>query len=72
MDSVSMKKNLERLLSIPQFSEPLGIRVATTRRWLQERKITHVKVGRLVRIPESELERIIAEGLRPAVPRRKN
>jgi excisionase family DNA binding protein len=56
----------ERLLSIPQFSEALGLTVSGTRRWLLERRVAHVKVGRLVRIPESELVRIVADGFRPA------
>jgi excisionase family DNA binding protein len=54
------------LLSISQFSEALGVKAATTRRWLLLRKISFVKVGRLVRIPESELDRIMSEGFRPA------
>jgi excisionase family DNA binding protein len=65
-----MEKKRERLLSIPEFSAPLGVKLATTRRWLLERKISFVKVGRLVRIPESELDRIIADGTRAARPAR--
>ena len=61
-----MENQRERLLSIPQFSEALGLTIAGTRRWLLERRVAHVKVGRLVRIPESELDRIIAEGMCPA------
>ena len=65
-----MEINRKRLLSIPEFSAPLGVKDSTTRRWLLERKIAFVKVGRLVRIPETELDRIISEGLRPARPMR--
>ena len=63
----AMRKDL---LSIPQFAAALGVTVACIRRWLLERKIACVKVGRLVRIPAEELDRLIAEGLRPARPQR--
>ena len=65
-----MVKSGERLLSVPQFSERLGVTVACGRRWLLERKIAHVKVGRLVRIPESEVDRLLAQGFRAARPGR--
>jgi excisionase family DNA binding protein len=59
-----------RLHSIPQFAEALGVTVACVRRWVFERRITFTKIGRLVRIPVSETDRLIAEGMRPAKPRR--
>jgi excisionase family DNA binding protein len=64
-----MTTSRQRLLSIPEFCEPLGIKHACARRWILLRKIAFVKVGRLVRIPESELDRVISEGFRPAKPR---
>ncbi|MGD0009344.1 MAG: helix-turn-helix domain-containing protein [Terriglobia bacterium] len=60
----------DRLLSVPQFAVPLGVTQACVRRWLLERRITFTKIGRLVRIPASEVDRLIAEGLHPAKPRR--
>jgi excisionase family DNA binding protein len=59
-----------RLTSVNQFAEALGVTQACVRRWLLERRITFTKIGRLVRIPSSEVDRLIAEGLRPAKPRR--
>jgi len=56
----------KRLLSVPEFAAELGPTPACIRRWLLERRIASVKLGRLVRIPASELERIIEEGFRPA------
>lgn len=61
-----MVNKRERLLSIPQFSDALNLTVSGARRWVLERRVAHVKVGRLVRIPESELNRIVANGFRPA------
>jgi excisionase family DNA binding protein len=54
------------LLSIPQFAQRLGVTPACIRRWILERKITTVKLGRVVRVPASEIERLIDAGLRPA------
>jgi excisionase family DNA binding protein len=54
------------LLSVPQFADALGITPACVRRWVLERKITTVKLGRLIRIPSSEVERLVTSGLRPA------
>lgn len=60
------RNQIVKLFSVPEFADALGVTVACIRRWLLERKVAHVKVGRLVRIPASELERIIEEGFRPA------
>jgi excisionase family DNA binding protein len=62
-------KQREALLSVPEFARALGVTNAAVRRWLLERKLSSVKVGRLVRLPESELDRLISEGFRPANPR---
>lgn len=56
------------LLSVAEFSDTLHITVSCTRRWILERRIATVKLGRLVRIPHTELERLISGGLRPVQP----
>lgn len=56
---------VEKLLTVPDFSQSMNITQACTRRWILERKVATVKLGRLVRIPESEVERLIQAGLRP-------
>jgi excisionase family DNA binding protein len=58
------------LLSVPQFADALGVTPACIRRWILERKITTVKLGRLIRIPSPEVERLVNSGLRPARPER--
>lgn len=55
-----------KLLSIPQFAEELCITQACVRRWVLERKIASTRIGRLVRIPGSEIQRLIDSGYRPA------
>ena len=61
---------MEILLSVPQVAERLGVTVACIRRWIFERKIATVKLGRLIRVPASELDRLVDAGLRPARPAR--
>jgi excisionase family DNA binding protein len=55
-----------RLLTIPEFASALRIKPSCVRRWIHESKVTFVHVGRLVRIPESEVERIVRTGTRYA------
>jgi excisionase family DNA binding protein len=53
------------LLTIEDFAAVLRVKPSCIRRWILERRITSVKVGRLVRIPSGEVARIIRSGLRP-------
>uniref|UniRef100_A0AAU3HYR9 Excisionase family DNA-binding protein n=1 Tax=Streptomyces sp. NBC_01393 TaxID=2903851 RepID=A0AAU3HYR9_9ACTN len=50
----------ERYLSVEQVAEVLGTTVRFPRRLIEERRITYVKVGRHVRIPESAVREFIA------------
>ncbi|MEU0985908.1 excisionase family DNA-binding protein [Streptomyces sp. NPDC005953] len=50
----------ERFLSVAQVAERLGTTERFPRRLVAERRITFVKVGRHVRIPESALVGFIA------------
>jgi excisionase family DNA binding protein len=56
----------KRLMSVPEFSKCLSVTQSCVRRWILERRVRVIKLGRLVRIPASECERLISEGLRPA------
>jgi excisionase family DNA binding protein len=62
----------QKLLTAAQVAERLSIKESTIRAWLLGRRLARVRVGRrAVRIPASEVERIIAEGTIPArQPRR--
>ncbi|QIY63161.1 excisionase family DNA-binding protein [Streptomyces sp. RPA4-2] len=67
---------MDRLLTVEQVAEVLGTGVRFPRRLIEERRITFVKVGRHVRIPESALTSFVAEhtvqpvAVRPGVLRR--
>ncbi|QHC20600.1 helix-turn-helix domain-containing protein [Streptomyces sp. GS7] len=50
-----------QLLTVQEVAEILGTSVRFPRRLIEERRITFVKVGRHVRIPESVISAYIAE-----------
>ena len=56
-----------RFLTPQQFADRLSISRWTVYAWLQEGRIKSVKLGRLVRIPESEVERLVQEGAQEVV-----
>lgn len=50
-----------------EVAERLGVKVSTVRRWIFDRRLTVIKFGRAVRIPESEVERMIEMGTRSSI-----
>jgi excisionase family DNA binding protein len=52
---------MDRLLTVEQVAERLGTSVRFPRRLIEERRITFVKVGRHVRIPESAVRAFVDE-----------
>ena len=57
------------LFTVDAVAKVLSVTPACIRRWIFDRKITTVKLGRLVRIPPDEVQRIIQSGLRPTQER---
>ena len=55
--------------SVPEFAEAIGVSAGLVWRMVRKRRIRSFKIGRLRRIPASELERL-AEGSNEGVPRR--
>jgi excisionase family DNA binding protein len=56
-----------QLLQIKQAAERLGLKASTLRAWVLRRRIGYCRVGgRAVRIPASEVDRLIREGYVPA------
>jgi excisionase family DNA binding protein len=62
-----MTQARKALLRVNEFASELDVTVACVRRWILERRIAFVKVGRLVRIPGNEVERVIKAGMHPAL-----
>jgi excisionase family DNA binding protein len=64
--------NENRLFKIEDFAAALDVKPSCIKRWILERRIASVKVGRrLVRIPAGEIDRIVRDGLRPAMQSRR-
>jgi excisionase family DNA binding protein len=52
--------------TVREAADKTGLSQACLRRWIAERRIGFVRLGRAIRITSAELERIIAEGAVPA------
>jgi excisionase family DNA binding protein len=57
---------MARLLSIRECSERTGHRESTWRAWILHRRVPFYKVGRSVRVSESDLQRLIEQSRIPA------
>jgi excisionase family DNA binding protein len=55
-----------KLLKIPEAAERLALSQKCLRDWIAERRISSVRLGRAVRIPVSEIDRLLEEGTTPA------
>ena len=59
-----------KLLTVPEFATALSIRPKTVWAWIGARKIATHRISRCVRIPASEVQRLLDEGFTPALERR--
>ncbi len=64
----AMERSTQRLLTLMECESRTGRKVSTWRKAIAQRKIAFVRLGRSVRIPEEVIEKMIAEGFRPALP----
>jgi len=60
------RKNPDRLLTLSECAARTGHKVSTWRAWVLLRKVPYHKIGRSVRVLESDLEAMIAESRIPA------
>lgn len=56
---------MDGLLSVKEAAKQLACSEALLRKWLYQGKLPHVKVGRLTRIRQSDLEAWVRVGLQP-------
>lgn len=54
------------MLTVAEVAKHLGLKEATVRLWISQRKIAHIKLGRAVRVPQQEVERIVKENTIPS------
>ncbi|MFC1746894.1 helix-turn-helix domain-containing protein [Candidatus Neomarinimicrobiota bacterium] len=57
--------SLEKLYSVESVADLLDCGKDTVRGWIRDRKIGYSKIGRMVRIPQSEIDKIITR--RPSI-----
>jgi excisionase family DNA binding protein len=58
---------VEQLLTVKEAAQRLACTEAAIRKWLHQRRLPAVKIGRLVRLRQTDLEAAIAKGVRPRV-----
>ena len=56
-----------RQFTVAESAVRLGLKPSTIRKLILTRRIGYTKIGRSVRIPEIELERLISSGYRPPI-----
>lgn len=62
-----MEQKPKDLLTIAEFADALSLKESTIRQWIWRSEIKFFKIrNKSIRIPRSEVERILAEGERPA------
>lgn len=53
--------------TVAQAAEQLGLSESTIRAWIGQRRIGFVRLGRAVRIPAAEIERLMERGYVPPI-----
>jgi excisionase family DNA binding protein len=59
-----------QMLTVFEAAKSLAVKPVTIRLWASQRKIGSVKLGRSLRIPQTEVSRLVAAGYTPAAQRR--
>jgi excisionase family DNA binding protein len=60
------QQSAERLRTIAEAATELGLSMHTIRSWVTARRLAHIRLGRAIRIPASEIRRVINENTVPA------
>jgi excisionase family DNA binding protein len=61
---------MQRLLTVVEAAEALGLKPSTIRAWLLRRRLPRVSCGRAVRVPAEAIERFIEQNTIPAAEKR--
>lgn len=57
----------ERPRTVSEAAEELGLSVHTIRAWIASRRLSHLRLGRAIRIPAAEIRRVIERSTVPAI-----
>ena len=63
--------NIAKPRTVQEAADELGLSVHTVRAWIAQRRIAHLHLGRAIRIPHTEIERLLRESTVPAAPLRR-
>ena len=66
-----MKDTSSSLRTVDQAARDLNVSVHTIRAWIARRKLGSVRLGRAVRVPASEITRLIERGTIPPIEDRR-
>ena len=66
-----MKDMHSPLRTVDQAARDLNVSAHTIRAWIARRKLGSVRLGRAVRVPASEIARLIEKGTIPAIEDRR-
>ena len=55
-----------KLLKVPEAAAMLALSAKTIWQWIGMRRICVVRLGRAVRVPQTEIDRLMEEGTTPA------
>ena len=64
---MTREKKRDKLLTVEAAADRMGTSVRFVRRLIAERRIEFIKLGRLVRIAESDIDAFIEAGRMPAI-----
>jgi excisionase family DNA binding protein len=54
---------MDRLLTVKEAAELLSCSEAAIRKWIYQRRLPRVKVGRLTRLRQSDVDALVSKGL---------
>ena len=52
--------------TVEQAAEELNLSKATIRAWIAQRRLGHIRLGRAIRVPVAEIQRVLQAGFVPA------
>jgi excisionase family DNA binding protein len=64
-DKMDKRKNAPPL-TVREFATSASLSEKCIRAWIARRKIAIIRLGRAVRIPQSELDRLLTQSIQPA------
>jgi excisionase family DNA binding protein len=62
-----MANELDQLLTVAEAAQLLALRPCTIRKWLYERRLPYVRLGRAVRLRKVDIERMVQENYSAAI-----